>query len=85
MTTEKRLVNLDVNDAGGWRRVTTFDLDTFEDGDLEVCAEHLLQLSSNQRLKARIIPVEALSVPLVTWTREDGWREWRHPAEMEAA
>ena len=84
MSTDKRLVNLDVNDSGSWRRVTQFDLDTFEDGDLEVCAEHLLQLSSNPKLRARIV-IPGDDMPLVTWNREDGWREWRHPCEREAA
>lgn len=70
-----RIVNLDVNDAGAWRRVTSFDLDTFNDGDLEWRAEQLLQLSSNDKLKARVI-MPGDTAPLVTWTREHGWREW---------
>lgn len=81
MATEKRLVNLEVNDSGGWRRVSSFDLDTFEDGELEWCAEALLRMSANRKLKARIIPAGALEVPLVHWTAADGWREWVHPAE----
>lgn len=86
MTTDKRLVNLDVNDSGGWRRVTSFDIDTFEDGELEHAAEKLLEMTSNQRLKARIIPAgDPLAVPLLTWTRDDGWREWVHPCDREVA
>ncbi|TXH90321.1 MAG: hypothetical protein E6Q78_05100 [Rhodoferax sp.] len=70
-----RIVNLDINDSGSWRRVTSFDLDTFEDGDLEHCAHGLLELSSNQKLKARLIaPGE--TVPLMTWKHGDMWREW---------
>jgi hypothetical protein len=80
MSGEKRIVHLEVNDSGGWRRITSFDLDTFEDGDLEVCAEHLLELSCNPRLKARVI-VPGDTAPLVTWTKADSWREWVHPAD----
>lgn len=79
----KRIVHLEVNDSGGWRRVTSFDLDTFEEGDLEVCAEHLLQLSAHEHLKARII-VPGDTAPLVTWSRETSWREWVHPSQRQA-
>lgn len=82
MTSDPRIVHLEVNDNGCWRRVTSFDLDAFEEGDLEVCAEHLLQLSTNARLKARII-IPGDTAPLVTWTREHGWREWAHPGERQ--
>ncbi len=71
-----RIVNLEVNDSGAWRRVTSFDLDTFEEGDLEHCAHHLLQLSSNKNLKARIIMPGDLA-PLLRWSAKDGWAEWR--------
>jgi hypothetical protein len=76
VATEPRLVYLDVNDSGGWRRVTSFNLNDFEDGDLELHAQQLLEMSSNPRLKARIIIQGGLAMPLVTWDREDGWREW---------
>lgn len=75
-----RIVHLEVNDSGGWRRVTSFD--TFNEGDLEVCAGHLLELSSNDRLKARII-APGDTAPRVIWNKRDGWREWRHPGESQ--
>lgn len=78
MSTE-RIVHLDVNDSGAWRRVTSFDLNTFEDGDLEHCAHHLLDLSSNKKLKARLI-ASGDTAPLMNWTHERGWREWRSAA-----
>lgn len=71
-----RIVHLDVNDAGGWRRVTSFDLYDFEDGDLEHHAQQLLELSANDNLRARII-IAGDTAPLVTWSRKDGWRDWR--------
>jgi hypothetical protein len=71
-----RIVNLDVNDSGAWRRVTSFDLDWLEDGDLEHSADVLLSLSTNAKLKARIIVPGDVS-PLLTWKHGDIWREWR--------
>jgi hypothetical protein len=70
----QRIVNLEVNDAGSWRRVTSFDLDAFDEGDLEHCAHSLLELSSNNKLKARII-IPGDAAPLVTWNKQDSWRE----------
>jgi hypothetical protein len=80
MAAEQKRVHLEVNDSGGWRRVTSFDLADFEDGDIEQCAEHLLEMSCTPRLKARII-IPGDTAPLVTWTKKDGWREWVHPGE----
>jgi hypothetical protein len=76
MSTPARTVNLDVKDGGAWRRVTSFDIDQFADGDLEHAAEALLSLSDCEKIKARIItPGE--TAPLLTWSRAEGWREWR--------
>lgn len=72
----ERIVNLDVNDNGSWRRVASFDLDTFEDGDLEHCAHGLFELSSNKKIKARLI-TPGDTAPLLTWTHAHGWREWK--------
>ena len=70
------IINLEVNYAGAWKHVTSFDLDTFEYGDLEHCAHGLLELSANEKLKARLIaPGE--TAPLMTWSHAHGWEEWR--------
>ena len=75
----QRIINLEVNDAGAWKRVTSFDLDTFEDGDLEHCAHGLLELSANKKLKARLI-APGDTAPMMTWTHAHGWEEWRAAA-----
>lgn len=72
-----RVVHLDVNDSGAWRRVSAFDLDDFDDGALEFAAEKLLELSTVEKLRARLI-MPGDTAPLVVWSREDGWREWRN-------
>jgi hypothetical protein len=72
----ERIVHLEVNDSGAWRRVTSFNLDDFEDGDIELSAGQLLEMSSNPRLRARIIMPND-TAPLVTWSKAEGWREWR--------
>jgi len=75
----QRLVNLDVKETGAWKRVASFDLDTFEDGDLEHCANSLLELTANKNLKARLImPTD--TAPLLLWSHGDGWKEWRPAA-----
>ena len=72
----ERIVNLEVNEKGGWKRFASFDLDTFEDGDLEHCADGLLELTANKNLRARLI-MPGDTAPLVSWSHGDGWREWR--------
>jgi len=71
-----RIIYLEVNEAGSWKRITSFDLDTFEDGDLEYDAHNLLEMSANPKLKARLIMLGE-TAPLMNWTHVDGWREWR--------
>lgn len=82
--TDRRIVHLEVNDSGGWRRITSFEVEAWEEGDLETCAQHLLEMSTNPRLKARVI-IPGDSAPLVTWSMKDGWREWAHPADRVTA
>lgn len=74
-----QIINLEVNEKGAWRRVTSFDLDTFEDGDLDHCAGSLLDLSSNKSLTARLI-IPGDTAPLMLWSHTNGWVEWRKVA-----
>lgn len=71
-----RTVNLEVNDSGAWRRVTSFEYADFEDGDLEYAASMLLDLTAYPQLRARIIE-QGSTAPIATWSLRDGWREWR--------
>ena len=71
----QKIIHLDVNDSGSWRRVTSFDLAEFEDGALECTVEDLLQMCSSFKIKARLI-IPGDTAPLTTWNRTDGWREW---------
>lgn len=71
-----RTVNLEVNDSGAWRRVTSFNLDAFEDGDLEYLVEQLLCESTSDKIKARLI-IPGDVAPLVDWNKVSGWRVWR--------
>lgn len=72
---DKRIVNLEVNDSGAWRRVTCFDIDCFQDGSIEYAAANLLEMSANPRLKGRLI-IPGDEVPLMTWKRDTGWKHW---------
>jgi hypothetical protein len=71
-----RTVNLEVNEKGAWRRVTSFDLDKIQDGDLEYLTDALFSLSNNDKLAARIIAPGDVA-PLMIWKHGDTWREWR--------
>jgi hypothetical protein len=75
----ERIINLDINEKGAWRRITSFDLDMFEDGDLEHCAHSLLELSQNKNIKARLI-IPGDTAPLMYWSHGEGWTEWRAAA-----
>ncbi len=67
-----KTVALEVSHAGTWRLMASFDLDSFEDGDLEHAADQLLRLSSKAP-KARIVMPGG--IPLVVWTKSEGWRD----------
>ena len=67
--------HLEVNDAGGWRRVMSFEyLDEMLD-NVMLDAGQLLPAADNSRLRARII-APGTTAPLMTWTRADGWKDW---------
>lgn len=74
-----RIIHLDINEKGAWKRVAGFDIDTFEDGDLEHCAASLFELNSNDKLRLRLI-MPGDTAPLMIWTKVDGWRQWRAAA-----
>lgn len=74
-STPTATVHLEVNDSGAWRRVCSFDARWFKAGDLETCAQHLLEMGTNQRLRARVI-APGCTAPISVWTREQGWRDW---------
>lgn len=67
-------LHLEVNDAGGWRRVMSFD-PIHQSRIFELC-NRLLPFGNNQNLRARII-APGTTAPLMTWTNADGWKEWR--------
>ncbi len=75
VATAAQVLHLELNDTGAWRRVTSFNAADFDAGDLEMCAQHLLEMSVSQHLRARII-APGSTAPLALWTRAEGWRDW---------
>lgn len=69
-------LHLEVNDAGGWRRVMSFANDATALDSAQLRAAYLLMESESQRIRARII-APGDTAPLMTWTASDGWKEWR--------
>lgn len=69
-------LHLEVNDAGGWRRVMSFASVSGTLREVMSNAGYLLSLSDSTRIRARII-APGDTAPMVTWTVADGWKEWR--------
>lgn len=69
-------LHLEVNDAGGWRRVMSFANDATTLDNVQLRAAYLLMESDSPRIRARII-APGDTAPLMTWTAADGWKEWR--------
>jgi hypothetical protein len=68
---------LEVNDAGGWRRVMAFDADADALDEITCLTHTLLMKADNHRLRARIMEAGGGTAPKLTWTRETWWRHWR--------
>lgn len=68
-----RIVNLDVNDSGSWRRVSSFDLDEADGDQLQQASDALLRQSNYRKLRARIVAAGETGA-LMHWTREQGWK-----------
>ena len=69
-------LHLEVNDAGGWRRVMSFEQLDIVVENVMLDAGQLLSAADNRRIRARII-APGTTAPLMTWTMADGWKEWR--------
>jgi len=74
-TTPERPVKLQINTAGAWRDVITFDV---QDGDdVMHQAEQLAKWSAHaDQVKMRVI-MPGDTAPLQLWTPQRGWHEWR--------
>lgn len=71
------ILHIEVNDAGGWRRVMSFANDATTLDNVQLRAAYLLMESDSPRIRARII-APGNTAPLMTWTVADGgWKEWR--------
>jgi len=69
---------LQANTAGAWKDVARFDV-----ADEEACACVMnaardIGFHATHDVKFRVVRDDALNEPLMTWTKQDGWKEWRH-------
>ena len=69
-------LHLEVNDAGGWRRVMSFADGVVTRRAVMSNNPPTAECSDSPRIRARII-APGDTAPLVTWTAADGWKEWR--------
>ena len=73
-------MTLQVNTAGAWK-----DVITFNGADDAVTREvmdnaHWLGIHDAGRVSFRIAAADPLIGMLAHWTKADGWKEWRHAA-----
>jgi len=69
-----RIVKLQVNTTGAWRNVMDFNV---QDEDVLHLAASLFALDKDrERLRLRII-APGDTAPLMDWTHQRGWLEWR--------
>jgi len=74
--TDTDTLHLEVNDAGGWRRVMSFEKSSEPQFEGVLVSTHqLLRHSANPRLRARII-APGTTAPLMTWTHDGQWQNW---------
>ena len=69
---------LQVNTAGAWKDVARFDV-----ADEAACAAVMnaardIGFYATHDVRFRVVRDDALNEPLTTWTKQDGWKEWRH-------
>ncbi len=70
---------LQVNLAGAWKDVAPFDAaDEFASGAI-LDSANCIGMQASVDLRFRIVSaMDALPEPLMHWTRDDGWKEWRN-------
>lgn len=75
-----RKVQVDMNLAGAWKGLGTFDLDECDtDAVLDAAETLVINQSGGARGKLRITDAMEPSRPvLMYWTQDDGWYEARH-------
>jgi hypothetical protein len=71
----RRIVKLQVNSSGAWRNVLDFDVQD-EAEVLHLAASLFAWDTAADRISLRAI-VPGDTAPLMNWTRERGWREWK--------
>ena len=74
MSGELKLVKLQVNAAGGWRDIMTFDV--AQDAEVMDLAPRLFSLAQyGDKFKLRVI-IPGDTAPLVDWNLTQGWLAW---------
>lgn len=73
-TPAPRIVKLQINTAGAWRDVITFDVENEDQvlhhaPNLVGCSPHF------DKVTLRVI-IPGDTKPLLNWSHEHGWREW---------
>lgn len=78
LTSELKLYSLQVNvGTGAWRSVMDFEVEDAD--DVMDLAEKLFEWGFTKNLKGIRLRVmkPGDTAPLMTWSENDGWKEWR--------
>lgn len=71
---------LQVNTTGAWKDVVRFDVADEGASTGVMNAARDIGFFATHDVRFRVVRDEALNEPLMTWTKQDGWKEWRHAA-----
>lgn len=69
----ERLVHLDINTSGAWRRIMSFDASN--DARSEAIQRHAASLASFANARLRIVMAGTIADVLQYWTADKGWHE----------
>lgn len=69
---------LQVNTAGAWKNVARFDVADEAACPAVMNAARDIGFHATHEVRFRVVRDDALNEPLMTWTKQDGWKEWRH-------
>lgn len=69
---------LQVNTAGAWKDVARFDVAEEAACAAVMNAARDIGFYATHDVRFRVVRDDALNEPLMTWTKQDGWKEWRH-------
>ena len=73
-----KAAKLQANTAGAWKDVVRCDVADEAACTAVMNAARDIGFYATHDVRFRVVRDDALNEPLMTWTKQDGWKEWRH-------